>query len=134
MAVIELYLKAVARIDTTRSDAQIRNRLASLRPDIDAWLAGKADDDPQSTLLSTDYKLKISARIPKEIYPKIIFFVESTRTEHEIYDLLTRSTRPNNFTSLIKGLIRPIVSADNRTTILRWHVHEVDGVNREVEP
>ena len=124
----EFYLKAVVTIETTRTNAQIRTRLAALRPDIDEWLQDKADGDTQTTLVNTEYRLKISEREPKEIYPKIVITVDSTRTKHQLIAGL------DDYAALIKGLIRPIVRADPRTSILRWHIHTSVGTDRQVEP
>lgn len=130
MAIHELVLKVVITLTTTRNENQIRNALASLRPDIDAFLQAQADGDPQTTLVETAYRLKINLESGNQwVYPKMVVIVDSTREESVIQTALN-----NNFVPFLKPKIRALVVGDPQTAIDHWHAHWTDGPQDEVEP
>ena len=123
-------MKVVMHIATTRTESQIRGALVSLRTDVDAFLQSEADSDPQTTLVSMAYKLKVSTNPGNQwVYPKMNAKVDSTRTEETIANAIQDS-----FVPFLKGLLRPIVNGDAQTSIDGWHQHWTSGAADEVEP
>lgn len=130
MAMLSPYLKLVVRLSTSRSEGQIRTRLAPLEQTYKGRLQALLANDPQTTLVAWSYRLKVLVRPDGygEVYPKLGLNLDTTRTREQIHNAL------EPIFDDLKADIRALVAGDSKTAITGWHIHRAAGCFDEGEP
>ena len=120
--IVEGYVKLVVRLDTSRTEGQIRIRMAALEQTCRDRLQAVIASDPQTTLDAWSYRLRIAVRGGYgEVYPKLVWTLDTTRTARQIRDVL------EPLFDVLKADIRALVATDPQTAIVGWHVHRAHG-------
>ena len=124
---MDLNLKFVIILQTTRSESQIRAALADYYDEARARLQALADADPQTTIMNWDYALNIdgieNVSWPNimQVYPKLLLELDTTRTFEQILGAM------ESFYADARDVIRGLVAGDPQTAIRFWHYHLLVG-------
>jgi hypothetical protein len=128
---VQVYVKVVVTLDTTRPLGWLRNRgQSSVAAAYQSKYQGVVDADPDLAVLNWSFKWKayVDGDGNTVLYPKLVADLDTTHTQREVMVLL------DSIIDIMKQAIRDAYATDAQTTILSWHVHRSSGSSDEVEP